>query len=158
MDAFRDLCGELGETANAYACPLLAARALVGEAARAFVAEQRKGKRVSTETLFLDTSELRAGDVVCTHGIRALLEGEPNTFTSGNSGTIRAVYAWQARVINLDDVKRDGLVPLGWLYPDVWGKGERGGWGKDWNAVPTWTIQGNDLARWSVERESEGAE
>jgi hypothetical protein len=42
MDAFRDLCGELGETANVYACPLMAARALVGEAARTFVHEMRK--------------------------------------------------------------------------------------------------------------------
>ncbi|WP_369272373.1 hypothetical protein AB5J55_22370 [Streptomyces sp. R11] len=39
MGAFRDLCAELGEVANGYACPLTAARALVGEAARAFVAE-----------------------------------------------------------------------------------------------------------------------
>jgi hypothetical protein len=42
MAAFRDLCGELGETANVYVCPLKAARALVGEAARAFVNEMRK--------------------------------------------------------------------------------------------------------------------
>jgi hypothetical protein len=108
---------------------------------------------VAVERLFLDTSGLRPGDVVCTHGIRALLEGEPNTFPSGNSGTVRTVYAWKARVLNVDDVKAEGRVPLGWLYPDVWGKGEHGGWGKDWEAVPTWTIQGNDLAWWSVERE-----
>lgn len=42
LDAFRDLCAELGDAANRYACPLTAARALVGEAARAFVHEMRK--------------------------------------------------------------------------------------------------------------------
>lgn len=41
MNAFRSLCADLGETANHYACPLTAARALVHEAAREFVAERK---------------------------------------------------------------------------------------------------------------------
>ncbi|WP_338781713.1 hypothetical protein [Streptomyces sp. DG1A-41] len=99
------------------------------------------------------SSELRSGDVVITHGMRVLLSGEPDVTERGNSGVMRKVYGWAGRVTNLEEVKAEKLVPLGWLYPDKWGAGEGGGWGKDWDAEPSWRIQGNDLATWLVERD-----
>ncbi|MER6086520.1 hypothetical protein [Streptomyces bluensis] len=102
--------------------------------------------------LTLDTSELRSGDVVHTHGMLVLLRGEPKKYDGLNSGERRTVYCWDGLVTNLDEVKAAKFVPIGWLYPDVWGKGEKGGWGKDWDAEPRWVIQGNNLARWHVER------
>ncbi|MGW0087866.1 hypothetical protein ACWDWS_02485 [Streptomyces sp. NPDC003328] len=105
------------------------------------------------QRLYVDTSELRPGDILTEHGMRVLLRGEPNTFPSYNSGEERTVYAWAGLVLNPEDVKAEGFIPYGWLFPDVWGKGEHGGWGKDFDAEPTWTVQGNNLAHWSIERE-----
>lgn len=79
----------------------------------------------------LPTSLLRTGDVVATHGMLVLLDGpvgettEPGTFAS------------RGRVLNLDQVRAAGLVPVAWLYQDE-------------ESVPRWTVQGNDLARWRV--------
>jgi hypothetical protein len=109
----------------------------------------------NTETLYLDTSQLKAGDVILNYGMRILLRGSANEYPSRNRAGATTVYHWaDALVTNLEEVKAEGRVPIGWLYPDKWGLGERGGWGKDWGAEPTWAIQGNELARWSVEREA----
>jgi hypothetical protein len=108
----------------------------------------------NVETLNLNTSELRAGDVILNYGMRILLRGEANEYPSRNRAGATTVYHWaDALVTNVEDVKAEAFVPLGWLYPNKWGLGEKGGWGKDWNADPTWPIQGNELARWCVERE-----
>ncbi|MDQ1016714.1 hypothetical protein [Streptomyces afghaniensis] len=105
-----------------------------------------------SKQMIVNTSQLRAGDVVITHGMRVLLSGEPDMASSRNSGVTRTVYGWAGRVTNLEEVKTQDIVPLGWLYPDKWGAGEDGGWGKDWDAEPSWRIQGNDLATWLIER------
>ncbi|MCX5201474.1 hypothetical protein OG897_08415 [Streptomyces sp. NBC_00237] len=63
------------------------------------------------------------------------------------------VYAWEGLVTNLEEVKADNFIPLHRLYPEKWGIGEGGGWGIDWSAEPTWTVQGNELMTWNVERE-----
>ncbi|MGN7135785.1 hypothetical protein [Streptomyces pseudogriseolus] len=104
--------------------------------------------------LVLDTSELRAGDVVLNHGMRLVLTGD-RMATPGPYGT---VYGWRGKVTNLEDVKAGGIIPVSWLYPDKWGAGENGGWGKDWSAEPTWWVQGNKLATWWVERNESEAD
>lgn len=100
-------------------------------------------------TLFLDTSELREGDVVNCHGMRCLIDQE----IKANEYSDRTVYFTSAKVLNLDELKENGFVggviSLGWLYPDVF----RGGWEKDWDADPRWDIQGNEHAMWQVERD-----
>ncbi|MEU6389946.1 hypothetical protein [Streptomyces sp. NPDC046939] len=102
-------------------------------------------------TVTLNTFKLRAGDVLWNYGMRILLRGEAAVYTSTGG---RLVHHWaDALVTNIEDVKAEGFIPLGWLYPDKWGIGERGGWGKDWGAEPKWPIQGNELAFWHVERE-----
>jgi hypothetical protein len=84
--------------------------------------------------------------------MRILLRGEPHIYTSSGG---RPVHHWaDALVTNVEEVKAEGSVPFGWLYPEKWGLGEQGGWGKDWAAEPKWPIQGNELAHWSVEREA----
>lgn len=105
----------------------------------------------SAKRMIVNTSELRAGDVVLTHGMRVRLMGDAKV-THGAYGD---VYGWNGRVTNLDDVKADKVIPLGWLYPDKWGAGESGGWGKDWTAEPSWWVQGNKLATWCIEREEQ---
>lgn len=101
-----------------------------------------------TETLWLKSSELRPGDVVLTHGMRLLIDQEIKSYP----GTYGTVYATPAKVTNPEEVKAEAFIPWSWLFPDVWGKGERGGWGKDWDADPRWDVQGNDNAYWTVER------
>lgn len=109
----------------------------------------------------LNTSELLPNDVVVTHGMACLIDGEIKSSPNYNAEGL-TVYSTSARVINLAECKSngvvsywengkfyDGLIPLSWLYPDVF----RGGWTKDWDADPRWVIQGNELARWSVIRD-----
>lgn len=103
---------------------------------------------MATETLWLDTSELREGDVILDCGMRILLRGEREEYER-SQGT---VYGWEGLVTNPEHVKAEGFVPYAWLFPNVWGKGANGGWGIDYDAEPTWRVQGNTLARWSVER------
>jgi hypothetical protein len=107
------------------------------------------------ETLYLKSSEIRPGDVVLCNGLRVLIDQEIKDYP----GVYGDVYHVNGKVVNLEEAKQDGtiyvdddhpgLIPLGWLYPDVF----KGGWTKDWDAEPRWVIQGNDLARWSVERD-----
>lgn len=86
--------------------------------------------------VLLKSSELRPGDVVITHGMRCLIDLD---IKSGPDAYTGRVFFTSARVTNLEDVKREGFVPLGWLSPD--GDARR------------WTLQGNDNASWPVERE-----
>lgn len=153
MHAFGQVCSELGEAANAYADPLRAARVLVHIAAAEYVAERKGAMRMSEgkTNKIVDTTELRAGDVVLTHGMRLLLTGDPQV----TPGAYGGVYGWTGLVTNLEEVKAAGIVPVGWLYPDKWGAGENGGWGKDWAAEPSWRVQGNSLATWIIERKAE---
>lgn len=75
--------------------------------------------------MFLNTSELRAGDRIKMHGATILVEDQPNTYI-GHGG--RTVYSW----------------------PDLWiieGEIDMFPW------MRTWTIQGNELATWFVERD-----
>ncbi|QIN94746.1 hypothetical protein PP460_gp056 [Streptomyces phage Muntaha] len=108
-----------------------------------------------SKILYVKSSELREGDVVLTHGLRVLIDQEIKDYP----GIHGDVFHTNGRVVNLEEAKADstiyvdrdnpGVIPLSWLYPDVF----RGGWTKDWDADPRWVIQGNDNATWCVERE-----
>jgi hypothetical protein len=81
------------------------------------------------------TPDLRAGDIVLTHGMRVRLDTLAGTHPTGHpEHAHRTVYAWHGTVTNPDDVRREGLVPLAW-----WRDG--------------WTVQGNHLASWLVIRD-----
>ncbi|MFF1636004.1 hypothetical protein, partial [Leifsonia sp. NPDC058248] len=58
--------------------------------------------------LSLDTSELRSGDIICTWGMRVLIEGEPQTYPSGRGQT---VYYCQGTVTNLAEVWEEVFIP-----------------------------------------------
>lgn len=100
-------------------------------------------KRV--ERLTVVTSELREGDVVLAHGLRCLLDGpvlvsQSHPTSPVGDGLTRYV---RALVLNRDDVPHE-VVPLGWT--------------REQDGSHRWTIQGNDFARWAIERPSAVAE
>lgn len=77
------------------------------------------------KAVVLNTSQLRAGDRITMHGATVLLQGEPIVY-SGYGG--RTAYSWREMPIvegSIDTFPR----------------------------LKTWTIQGNDLANWIVERD-----
>lgn len=73
----------------------------------------------------LNTSQLKAGDRITMHGATILIEDMPNTYI-GHGG--RTVYSWP----NLPIIKGE-IDAFPWMR--------------------TWTVQGNDLAHWVVERD-----
>jgi hypothetical protein len=93
--------------------------------------------------LNLNTTELRIGDVVHLFGMRIRLDDPPIIAQRG-----RTVYAWVGDVTNPDEVIAAGLVPRSFLGDHYWIEGD--GW--TWLQTNKWTVQGNDLARWAVER------
>jgi len=117
--------------------------------------------------MHVNTSQLRKGDIVHCWGMDCLIDQEIKSYT-GHGPSRPTVYHTSANVINLDECKgngtiawredketyHEGLVPLTWLYPDVF----RGGWTKDMEATPRWEIQGNELAMWRVTRKDEANE
>lgn len=89
----------------------------------------------------LPTTELHTGDVVLTHGMRVRL-GERNERQYSRDDL--PVVWFAGTVENVEDVRAAGIVPVSWLI--------------DWSGAgeivrrDAWTIQGNALARWTVER------
>lgn len=100
---------------------------------------------IKTETQVLDTSQLRCGDVVLNHGMRIELDQPPAIYANNPSG--RRTFAFSGKVLNPDDVREDRLL-WSFLHTDEWNEKLR-----RWETVYTgrYTIQGNDLARWTVE-------
>lgn len=88
----------------------------------------------------LNTLQLRTGDVVLTHTMRVLL-GERHTSQShGDHG----VVWFEGTVLNRDEVST-AAVPMGYTTK----------WADDGQTVirrDYWSVQGNDLASWLVER------
>jgi hypothetical protein len=84
------------------------------------------------------TSELRPGDLVRHHGMRLRVTEEPFVATghhmNDQAPAFGEVRLTRAEVENIDDPAIDPFVRR-LLDADS----------------PTWTIQGNDLARWTVE-------
>lgn len=107
---------------------------------RIFERDPRQAKRLT-----VPTSKIRKDDVVLTYGMRIRIPGERRTRDGGHGTT---VYAWSGIVENLEEVLKEGLVPRSFLCEDIWVEGK--GW--DCRLTGQWTIQGNDFARWTVER------
>jgi hypothetical protein len=101
-----------------------------------------------TITLTLKTSDLREGDVVICHGMRCLID-RPLELSKGHPSGYGGVRYTQALVLNRDDVP-SSIVPLSWTAD----------WKRNASRIDSiphenqhrWTIQGNDLAHWPVER------
>jgi hypothetical protein len=87
----------------------------------------------------VDTSKLRSGDLVQTHGMNVRL-GELTQYTDNG----REVYHFTGQVENLDDVLADGRIPRSFLSEPRWVDGK--GW--EYDVTGRWDIQGNDLATW----------
>lgn len=84
-----------------------------------------------------NTLELTAGDVIVTHGMRVLLDGELHVWYAEQTG--REVRTYRGcTVLNADEVKAARVVPVSWLHHETPDR-------------PTWTVQGNALASWTVE-------
>lgn len=112
------------------------------------------------------TQNLRAGDIVLCHSMRVRL-GTLRTYHggsySGRHGTegrctqghgpagtdsCCVVYSWSGTVLNLDEVRAAGIVPVSWLRTEKWVDGS--GWATDRDNQ--WTVQGNFRATWDIER------
>lgn len=97
------------------------------------------------------TSELRKGDLVFEHGMIVLIDGEINISQNHpvRHGVGDGFTRWTlGLVLNRDD-ERTSVVPRSWTAD--WDRDRRG------DSLPhdgqhRWTIQGNDNARWSIER------
>lgn len=107
---------------------------------------------MTTELLTLKSSELRPGDVVHCHGMRCLIDRDINgrAYPTGLGVPDPNVVYWtSALVLNRDEVTSDA-VPHSYTettsYPSRGLPAEPAG-------THRWTIQANDLVRWTVERD-----
>lgn len=91
------------------------------------------------------TKNLKPGNIVSSHGMKLKVIEEPS-FSKSHS-PVREVYYVNTEVLNIDEVKAEGFVPLSFLYPQEWGPD---GWFTNWDAIPTWLLQGNSLVSWRV--------
>lgn len=93
----------------------------------------------------VSTPDLRRGDVVLTHGMRVLLDGERNSRTDMG----REVIWWVGLVLNPDEAIDIYRIPRSFIGEHKWNDNE------GWVFIQTnrWSVQGNDLARWTVERD-----
>ncbi|NGO67001.1 hypothetical protein [Streptomyces boncukensis] len=92
-----------------------------------------------------DSSQLTQGDIVLDHGMRIRLD-----ICTSRKESDYTVYAWRGTVLNLEQVREKGHVPMSFLRTHVWKPGE--GWVTDREDV--WVVQGNELAEWTVENPS----
>lgn len=90
-----------------------------------------------------DTTHLRMGDVVLGHGMRVLLDRNPNVFTAWGSANNLPVYAWIGQVVD-GPPKTDAF-----LWSQVHGVNAR--------EQGRWNVQGNARAQWTFERTAEAA-
>ncbi len=95
---------------------------------KSLAAESTKWGAAEAETEDVTTDALEEGDVVHNHGMVIKL-GERKTWDGGNG---RTVYGFEGTVTNMEDLGEFASLFRGLLQAD----------GK-------WTIQGNDLARWT---------
>ena len=103
----------------------------------------------TTQTRTVNTSELQVGDIVRTYGMRVRIA---HIATYEDRGT---VWSCTGTVLNPDEVKATGLVPVSFLRcrarteavrPEV-----REAHATSHTDGACWTIQGNEVARWTVE-------
>jgi hypothetical protein len=96
----------------------------------------------------VDTTQLRTGDIVLTHGMRVLL-GEEMVRRQVHD---RTIVSFDGTVLNLEEVLAEGLVTAGLLRTKRWDdKIHR--WVVD--REDQWPIQGNQFVTWTVERTTE---
>ncbi|NUL25957.1 hypothetical protein [Streptomyces lunaelactis] len=89
-----------------------------------------------------DSSQLAQGDIVRTHGMRVRLDHGASSERSD-----RTVYSWVGTVLNLDEVRANGHVPMSFLRTEKWEPAK--GWVTDRKDV--WVVQGNEFVNWLVE-------
>ena len=92
----------------------------------------------------VSTDKLALGDILHNHGMRILLDTEPQSYEDRGC----TVYAWPGLVLNAQDLAPGGSLEdrFIWrhLHDDVWEDGI--GWVRVFTG--RWTIQGNHLATW----------
>lgn len=89
----------------------------------------------------LDTTQIQRGDVVHVHGMRVLMDVDPIITEPAGRVVERRCYAWVGLVLDPEEVA--DTIPRSWLYRDGIGQTRQ---------EPRWNVQGNDLARWNIER------
>jgi len=93
------------------------------------------------------TPELKQGDIVWDHGMKMLID-QPMRRSKSHPGN--NTFYTQALVLNRDEVP-DSVVNIGWTAD--WDRTQRTDAPRPHNGEHRWTIQGNELSRWSVEPE-----
>lgn len=94
----------------------------------------------AVEVLDLDTTALRVGDIVCTHGMRVLIDTAPITYDhEGASGG--TVVSAVGVIINIDDVDADVMAYV-----------RNANYNRPADQPHRWNVQGNHLAHWHIER------
>jgi hypothetical protein len=94
------------------------------------------------------TPELEQGDIVNCHGLRCLIDSEPQV-SKGHPTNENSPTMWtQALVLNRDAVPTE-IVPVGWTAD--WKRPYARTEPLPHDGQHRWTIQGNKLATWAVE-------
>lgn len=108
-------------------------------------ADDYRAELAGRERLTLTTDELRQGDIVCEFGMFVLID-EAITTHQGHNG--ETVYHADGRVLNIAQVRGQGLVPRAYLRQEEFIVG------KGWvcSDGDRWTIQGNTIPTWTVYR------
>ncbi len=105
------------------------------------------------EHLTLPTDELREGDIILNHGMRILIDGPAKVYRHEPQSRSNTVYVWPGLVLNADELcDKDSE-----HYDSYIARHLRGIWWEDRVPRPRadeWSIQGNHLATWHVERAS----
>ena len=96
-----------------------------------------------SDTKSIPTGDIKVGDVVLTHGMRVRID-EIKTYPGGEHGT---VYTCPGTVLNLDEVREARIVPRSFLYNAARDSSKDAPGARE----DYWVVQGNNLARWTVE-------
>lgn len=96
----------------------------------------------------VNTSQLRTGDVVHTHGMRLLVDREVESYLDGHV-PVKTVYRTSAKVTNATELDDPFIVHH--MMAETYDHASRR-WTRsaDLNDA-RWTIQGNDFATWTRE-------
>lgn len=87
------------------------------------------------------TPDLQVGDVVH-HWAGLLIRLDRSPIVCERGGAVGTVYSWVGLVLNAEEVVASGAVSRAYLRADR----------NDADPRYRWNVQGNHLAKWSVER------